>query len=61
MTATGFILWNALAVIGAACIFVPIFKKLRLGSILGFLTAGLAVRFALSDTLAKNPEELLHS
>jgi len=59
-TSTELILWNALAVISAACIFVPIFKRLGLGSILGFLVAGLAVKLALADSLAKHPEELLH-
>ena len=52
--------WSALALIAAACFFVPLFHMLRLGSILGYLVAGLAVQVALPGALTEHPEELLH-
>jgi len=52
--------WNALALIAAACLFVPLFHMLRLGSILGYLVAGLAVQIVLPGALTEHPEELLH-
>lgn len=52
--------WEALALIVAACIFVPLFRTLRLGTVLGFLAAGVAVRVTLSLSVSDHPEELLH-
>ncbi|MEO0675457.1 MAG: cation:proton antiporter, partial [Pseudomonadota bacterium] len=55
-----FLFWEALALIVAACIFAPIFRKLGFGTILGYLVAGVAVKLTLSTGLADHPEELLH-
>ena len=52
--------WNALALIAAACIFAPIFRRLGLGTVLGYLVAGLAVQLIFSGSFSKHPEELLH-
>ncbi|WP_421707835.1 cation:proton antiporter [Algihabitans sp.] len=52
--------WNALALITAACLFAPIFRRLGLGTILGYLAAGLAVQLALPGSFTEHPEELLH-
>ncbi len=52
--------WDALALMAAACVFVPLFRKLGLGTILGYLVAGLVIRAALSDGMSEHPEELLH-
>lgn len=51
---------EALALIVAACIFAPLFRKLGLGTILGFLAAGVAVKVTLSLSFSDHPEELLH-
>ena len=51
---------EALALIVAACIFVPLFRALRLGAVLGFIAAGVAVRITLSLSVSDHPEELLH-
>ncbi|WP_208539205.1 cation:proton antiporter domain-containing protein [Algihabitans albus] len=52
--------WNALALIAAACFFAPVFRRLGLGTILGYLAAGLAVQLAFSGSFSEHPEELLH-
>lgn len=52
--------WNALALMVAAGIFAPIFRRLGLGTILGYLVAGLAVQVAFAGNFAEHPEDLLH-
>lgn len=52
-------LFNAVIYLAAAVVAVPIFQRLRLGAILGYLTAGVAIGpFGLA--LSSNPEETLH-
>ncbi len=51
---------QALALIVAACLFTPVFKKIGMGSILGYLTAGIAVNIFFAGNFAEHPEELLH-
>lgn len=52
--------WEALALIVAACIFAPLFRRWGFGTILGYLVAGVIVKLTLSLSFAKHPEELLH-
>ena len=53
------LLVNALYYLAAAVIAVPLFKKFGLGSILGYLCAGIVLGpHALS--LVSDPEEVLH-
>lgn len=52
--------FQALALIVAACLFTPLFKKLGLGPILGYLMAGIAVNQVFGGNFAEHPEELLH-
>lgn len=51
---------HVLALIAAACVFTPIFKKLGLGAILGYLTAGIVVNVLFSGNFSAHPEEFLH-
>lgn len=51
---------QALLLIAAACFFVPIFKKLGLGAILGFLVSGISVNVIFAGRFSEHPEELLH-
>jgi glutathione-regulated potassium-efflux system protein KefB len=58
--ASGFSLGHAIVLLGAATVAVPLFKRLGLGSVLGYLIAGLAVGpFGLG--LFNDPETLLHT
>ncbi len=52
--------WTALALIAAACLFAPIFRRLGLGTILGYLAAGFAIQLVFAGSFAEHPEELLH-
>ena len=52
--------WEALALIATACVFVPLFKRLGLGTILGYLATGVVIGTFLSLGLAEHPQELLH-
>ncbi|MDW3223004.1 MAG: cation:proton antiporter [Paracoccaceae bacterium] len=52
--------WEALAIIVLACIFVPLSRKLGLGTIIGYLLSGVAATLALSLSFEAHPEELLH-
>jgi len=57
---SGFSLVQAVVLLGAATIAVPLFRRLGLGSVLGYLAAGLAVGpFGLG--LISSPETLLHT
>ncbi|RZJ16581.1 MAG: potassium transporter [Brevundimonas sp.] len=56
---TGLDLGHVAALLGAAVIAVPVFRKLGLGSVLGYLAAGLAIGpFGLG--LFREPETILH-
>ncbi|WP_223668806.1 cation:proton antiporter domain-containing protein [Kangiella shandongensis] len=51
---------QALVLIVVSCVFVPAFKRLGLGGILGFLVSGVIVNLVFSGQFAEHPEELLH-
>ena len=59
-TSMEILLWETLALIVAACIFAPLFRKLGFGTILGYLVAGVAVKFTLATGMSEHPQELLH-
>ncbi|PKM19580.1 MAG: potassium transporter [Gammaproteobacteria bacterium HGW-Gammaproteobacteria-15] len=60
MDTSGFSLVQAVVLLGAATIAVPLFRRLGLGSVLGYLAAGLALGpFGLG--LISSPETLLHT
>ena len=60
MDTSGFSLVQAVVLLGAATIAVPLFRRLGLGSVLGYLAAGLAVGpFGLG--LISSPQTLLHT
>ena len=52
--------WNALALIVAANVFVPVFLKIKFGAVLGYLVAGIGVNLLFSGGFSEHPEELLH-
>jgi len=55
----GLNLGHAVVLLGAAVIAVPLFRKLQLGSVLGYLAAGLIIGpFGLA--LISEPETILH-
>jgi len=57
--ATGFGLEQAVVLLAAGVVAVPLFRRLGLGSVLGYLAAGLAIGpFGLA--LIRDPETLLH-
>jgi monovalent cation:proton antiporter-2 (CPA2) family protein len=51
---------EALALIALACLFVPLSKWLNLGTVIGYLVAGVAAGLALNLSFSDHPEELLH-
>ncbi|MFT5485245.1 MAG: monovalent cation:proton antiporter-2 (CPA2) family protein [Paracoccaceae bacterium] len=51
---------EALALILIACVTVPIFKRIGLGAILGYLAAGVIVGASLTLGFTKDPDKLLH-
>lgn len=51
---------EALALIAFACLFGPLFQRLGLGSILGYLMAGVAASVSISFSFSEHPESLLH-
>jgi monovalent cation:proton antiporter-2 (CPA2) family protein len=51
---------EALALILIACITVPVFKRIGLGTILGYLAAGVILGASLTLGFAEHPGELLH-
>ncbi|MCW8088439.1 monovalent cation:proton antiporter-2 (CPA2) family protein [Sabulicella glaciei] len=58
--ASGFSLGHAIVLLGAATVAVPLFRRTGLGSVLGYLAAGLVVGpFGLG--LFSDPEALLHT
>lgn len=52
--------WEALALIVAACLLVPMFRRLGLGTVLGYLASGVAVASFLTLSFSDHPEDLLH-
>ncbi len=60
LTPIELLFFNALALIVAACLFAPLFRRLGLGTILGYLAAGLAVQLVMAESFGEHPEELLH-
>lgn len=57
--ATGTLLVPVLTLLGAAVVAVPLFRKLGLGSVLGYFSAGLLVGPS-GLTLFTHPETILH-
>jgi CPA2 family monovalent cation:H+ antiporter-2 len=51
---------EALALILIACLTVPVFKRIGLGAILGYLAAGVIVGASLTLGFTKDPDKLLH-
>ena len=51
---------EALALIALACLFVPIASRPGLGTVIGYLVAGVAAGAVLRLSYAEHPEELLH-
>lgn len=52
--------FEALALILIACVVVPVFKRIGLGTILGYLAAGVIVGATLTLGFTKDPDKLLH-
>ncbi|PRY92819.1 Kef-type potassium/proton antiporter (CPA2 family) [Hasllibacter halocynthiae] len=50
----------ALALIALACLFVPVSRALGLGTVIGYLAAGIVAGFGLSLSFTNDPLELLH-
>ena len=50
----------ALALIALACLFVPVSRALGLGTVIGYLVAGVVAGSALSLSFTEQPQELLH-
>ena len=59
-TPTELLFLEALALITAACVFAPLFRLLKLGAVLGYLAAGLALQLLFAESFAAHPEGLLH-
>jgi hypothetical protein len=51
---------EALALIALACIFVPLSRRLGLGTVIGYLVAGVVAGIGLSISFTRDPGELLH-
>ncbi|NUH63936.1 cation:proton antiporter [Sulfitobacter sp. S0837] len=51
---------EALALIALACIFVPISRALGLGTVIGYLVAGVVAGIVLAISFTRDPGELLH-
>jgi Kef-type K+ transport system membrane component KefB len=52
---------EALALISLACLFVPLSRRMGLGTVIGYLVAGLTAGAILSLSYSEHPEELLHA
>ena len=51
---------EALALIALACLFVPLARRLGLGTVIGYLVSGVVAGAVLRLSYASHPEELLH-
>ena len=51
---------EALGLIALACLFVPLARRLGLGTVIGYLAAGVAAGAVLRLSYAEHPDELLH-
>lgn len=51
---------EALALIALACLFVPLSKRVNLGTVIGYLIAGVAAGAVLNLSYSAHPEDLLH-
>ncbi len=51
---------EALALIAVACLCVPLARRLNLGTVIGYLVAGVAAGAALNLSYSAHPEDLLH-
>lgn len=51
---------EALALIALACVFVPLSRALGLGTVIGYLVAGVVAGIGLSISFTRDPGELLH-
>ena len=51
---------ETLVLIALACLFVPLSRRLGLGTVIGYLAAGVAAGAALTFSYAEEPQELLH-
>ena len=51
---------EALGLIALACLFVPLARRLGLGTVIGYLAAGVAAGAVLRLSYAEHPEALLH-
>ena len=60
LTGLEFAFAEALALIALACLFVPVSRRFGLGSVIGYLVAGVAAGAVLRLSYAENPDELLH-
>ncbi|MEL7114706.1 MAG: monovalent cation:proton antiporter-2 (CPA2) family protein [Pseudomonadota bacterium] len=52
--------FEALALIVAACVFVPLSSRVGFGTVIGYLVAGVFVGSAFSLSFSAHPEDLLH-
>ena len=53
-------LHEAALFLGAAVLFVPIFKRLGLGAVLGYLAAGVAIGLSASSLIISSVDGLSH-
>ncbi|MFD2740915.1 monovalent cation:proton antiporter-2 (CPA2) family protein [Sulfitobacter aestuarii] len=51
---------EALALIALACVCVPLSRALGMGTVIGYLAAGVVAGVGLSISFTRDPEELLH-
>ncbi|MEN1727359.1 MAG: monovalent cation:proton antiporter-2 (CPA2) family protein [Pseudomonadota bacterium] len=52
--------FEALVLIGFACLLIPLSRKLGLGSVIGYLLAGVLAGALVTMSYSEHPEELLH-
>lgn len=50
----------ALGLVALACLFVPLSRALGLGTVIGYLAAGIVAGIGLSISFTRDPRELLH-
>jgi len=54
-------LQNALILLGAALVFVPLAKKLGIGSVLGYLIGGIIIGPAMLSFIGREGEDIMHA